>query len=834
LQRGCIEEKAMKDALTDRQLSLRKTKEETESLRGKRHDTDHGVSALPRHPTAGLHNAVGNRVVRQMLSPEGVQTKKVSSAEENREPESDAGAERSPWRQAQVAGASGSDEQHDPSRRSRETAVATASEQQNFARWNTLRRIPIDILQQGLGNRATARLLRQNQGGPGTPDLSRKCACGGQSAEVVRETMEPSAEVARDMLGPGGGASEPAASAGSGEPANGAAAQSGGGAGTTSPSGSAGSGLIVEDNAPDVSQGQMKKSDFLGKLKPPVSEAAQAALQGSAWQSAGSVAIEPYFQHYAGQSAQQLETSIKSSVPGAAKVADAGSYIPLVAAQVARAVGAWAKTGAVPPGVPSSLPGVAGTIGSAVSRIAQGAKNAISSIGGMLFKAKEGGARAGDDPRLIQAKLGGGEPLEGSLLGRMSSAFGYDFSGVRVHQGGEAAQLSADLNARAFTIGRNVAFGAGEYQPGNPIGDALIAHELAHVVQQGGASDGFVPKVNNPADHNALERDADGSALRAVLSLWSDGRAALAGIGERSVASLKSGLRLQRCAAPQAQTPVVAPGTQTPSATPQTPVAGPGSGTSTASQIPCGGSDKASTYTPTEQGLNPQADMGGLFGATSKMPASVAFGACKVGESWRFYLTDLTVRIASAVQPENFRTNVNAAGDTAVTRDSFPKIIQDLRPTAEGDDTHHCGGADFAEHITHYSHRRHFWKHQLTVEHEAFHRNDWNSMYRTEIIQAQSQVGQFSLPAASAATPEAAVSQAAQTLRGYFTDAYNRTCQRYAPQQETRAYTAGAPDYQNLVDAIQARATSEGWDKPAQQPGQQQQQPSPQAPPHHP
>jgi hypothetical protein len=69
----------------------------------------------------------------------------------------------------------------------------------------------------------------------------------------------------------------------------------------------------------------------------------------------------------------------------------------------------------------------------------------------------------------------------------MSSAFGYDFSGVRVHTGTKAASVATELNARAFTVGRDIAFGAGEYQPGTPIGDALIAHELAHVVQQGGA-----------------------------------------------------------------------------------------------------------------------------------------------------------------------------------------------------------------------------------------------------------------------------------------------------------------------------------------------------------
>jgi hypothetical protein len=829
----------MKGSIAERPATpLRNAKKDRELLRAKQGESGAELSALfaaPRHPIAGLQSAVGNRTLRRMLAPLTPRPKVTSDAPNGtHEKEADAVAEQpTSARASRAAVATGSDDDHNNSgSMTRKTANPSSAQR------SLLRQVPIHTLQQNLGNRRLARLFQQAPHAPAVPELSRKCACGGEAKDDAShaissagQAMAQGTAVDRDVLGPGGGAVGPAASGTSGQPAGGATTPSGPSADPTSPNGSSGSGLIVEDDAPNLSQGQLKKTDFLGKLKQPVSAAAQGALKGSALGAAGSVAIDPWFQQYAGQSAKQLEHTIQSSVPGAGKVAGASSYIPLVAAKVGSAVADWVKTGTVPPGVPSGLPGVLGTIGSAVSgavsSVAQSAKNAISNIGGMLFKSKEGGASVTDDPRVIQAQLGGGEALEGSVQGRMSSAFGYDFSGVRVHKDNQAAQLSADLNARAFTIGRNVAFGAGEYRPGNPIGDALIAHELAHVVQQAGASDGFAPKVNNPADYSALERDADVSALRAVVSLWSDGRATLAGIGERSVASLKSGLRLQRCAATQTQTPVVAPGSQT-------PVVAPGSQTSPGSQIPCGGSDRASTYTPTEQGLNPQADMGSLFGVTSKMPASVAFGACKVGESWRFYLTDLTVRLASAVQPENFRTNVNAAGDAAVTRDSFPKIIQDLRPTAEGDDTHHCGGAAFAEHITHYSHRRRFWKHQLTVEHEAFHRTDWNSMYRTELIQAQSQVGQFALPAASAATPEAAVSQAAQTLRGYFTDAYNRTCQQYTPQQETRAYTAGAPDYQTLVDAIQARATSEGWDKPAQQPGQQQQQPPPQAPPHHP
>ncbi len=386
------------------------------------------------------------------------------------------------------------------------------------------------------------------------PMVQRKCGCGGEGEcdeckrksenhlEINRKTNELYVQRASYVeTAPG-----PVASTG------GSAAEAGGWtASVAAPV--ATPGLIVEDSTTDLGVGQMKKSEFLGQLRGSVTGAAQAALAGTPWSTLGSVAIGPWFQYYAGQSAQQLERTIQRSVPGSAGVTNASAYIPMVSARVQSAVGEWARTGALPPDVPASLPGIdlsggglLGTIGGAVSLLAEGASNVVSNIGGMLFKSKEGGARVADDPRAIQAQLGSGEGLESGLQGGMSSAFGYDFSGVRVHKDNQAAQLSADLNARAFTIGHNVAFGAGEYQPGTLIGDALIAHELAHVVQQGGATVQG-PLQKGEADIGSLEEDADVSAVRAVASLWSGAKAGLANIGHNAIPALKSGLKLQRC-----------------------------------------------------------------------------------------------------------------------------------------------------------------------------------------------------------------------------------------------------------------------------------------------
>ena len=64
----------------------------------------------------------------------------------------------------------------------------------------------------------------------------------------------------------------------------------------------------------------------------------------------------------------------------------------------------------------------------------------------------------------MKEQLGSGQSLDGRVQSQMSSAFGYDFSGVRVHADARAGELSGQLNARAFTIGSDVAFAGGEYR----------------------------------------------------------------------------------------------------------------------------------------------------------------------------------------------------------------------------------------------------------------------------------------------------------------------------------------------------------------------------------
>jgi Domain of unknown function (DUF4157) len=90
----------------------------------------------------------------------------------------------------------------------------------------------------------------------------------------------------------------------------------------------------------------------------------------------------------------------------------------------------------------------------------------------------------------IAALRGAGQALPHAERSFFEPRFGHDFSGIRVHTGGEATQLARSVQARAFTVGRDVVFGAGQYVPGSGEGRRLLGHELTHVVQQGSLRDG--------------------------------------------------------------------------------------------------------------------------------------------------------------------------------------------------------------------------------------------------------------------------------------------------------------------------------------------------------
>jgi hypothetical protein len=108
----------------------------------------------------------------------------------------------------------------------------------------------------------------------------------------------------------------------------------------------------------------------------------------------------------------------------------------------------------------------------------------------------------------------GGAPLGGETRGKMEKQLGADLSGVKVHTGGDSAKAADGLGARAFTVGQDVHFGAGEFSPGTKEGDRLLAHELTHTVQ--GARSGVQRKPTAVNDDAGLEHEADTMGAKAM------------------------------------------------------------------------------------------------------------------------------------------------------------------------------------------------------------------------------------------------------------------------------------------------------------------------------
>jgi len=88
----------------------------------------------------------------------------------------------------------------------------------------------------------------------------------------------------------------------------------------------------------------------------------------------------------------------------------------------------------------------------------------------------------------ISAKAGSGQTIPDVNRQMFESSMGHDFSGANVHADSESDGLNKQLGARAFTTGSDIFFRQGEYNPASSGGQELLAHELTHVVQQGGAA----------------------------------------------------------------------------------------------------------------------------------------------------------------------------------------------------------------------------------------------------------------------------------------------------------------------------------------------------------
>jgi hypothetical protein len=103
---------------------------------------------------------------------------------------------------------------------------------------------------------------------------------------------------------------------------------------------------------------------------------------------------------------------------------------------------------------------------------------------------------------------GGGMPLDASLRSSMEQELGHDFSRVRLHTDGNAAESARAVGARAYTVGQDIVFGDGAFNPSTAAGRELLAHELAHTIQQPALAAGAGEAVRIEPPGTSLERAA--------------------------------------------------------------------------------------------------------------------------------------------------------------------------------------------------------------------------------------------------------------------------------------------------------------------------------------
>ncbi len=127
------------------------------------------------------------------------------------------------------------------------------------------------------------------------------------------------------------------------------------------------------------------------------------------------------------------------------------------------------------------------------------------------------------EPSLVKEVVGsgGGAPLDNDTRGFMESRLGSDFSDVRVHTDATAGESARSVQAHAYTVGNDVVFQSGKYEPENDAGKRMLAHELTHVVQQRSGPVAGTPapggiQISHPSDR--FEQAAESSADRVMSS----------------------------------------------------------------------------------------------------------------------------------------------------------------------------------------------------------------------------------------------------------------------------------------------------------------------------
>jgi hypothetical protein len=294
--------------------------------------------------------------------------------------------------------------------------------------------------------------------------------------------------------------------------------------------------FITEDGVV-APEGKLQKSVFLALLNQATCRTVDEGLRGSGHSSDNCPYIRAAFAGHYDDNPLELERLIERYAPATRSAKNAHEVIKLMQSRVLHAVIHWKKTGKIEP-----LPG---DLGKEISRAKQTGKKGRSKPGKLSLKSRSGANdMPAQSPASVMESLGKGRPIENGMRSKMETAFASDFSDVQIHTDNRAAALSSNMNARAFTIGNHIAFASSEYRPGTLTGDALMAHELAHVTQQNSAKSG---SADTGTSYSALEHDADTSAVGAMARVFGNFKGSLKNATSKTLPRLKSGLKLQAC-----------------------------------------------------------------------------------------------------------------------------------------------------------------------------------------------------------------------------------------------------------------------------------------------
>ena len=262
--------------------------------------------------------------------------------------------------------------------------------------------------------------------------------------------------------------------------------------------------VVVADHV-TPGPGQIRRADLLVRGSEVVRRAADEELATVGRSSDTCPYVAMWLARFATYDAARLERAVVLFARPAAT--GMGAYLQAVEARVRQAVRTWITSGRVdlPAGVTALHPGAETT---ALQRYA------------------DPGAPALPPTTAVVAGLGPGGPLPAAARVPMERTLAADLSTVRIHTDAAAANAARAQRARALTVGEHVVFGAGRFDAGSLPGRALLAHELAHVVQQRGGG--------GAGDERADEREADAAAVATLQ-------------GEPSRLRSRGGLALRHC-----------------------------------------------------------------------------------------------------------------------------------------------------------------------------------------------------------------------------------------------------------------------------------------------